>query len=99
MPITTTVTDNLTNIATEKTFEPVSKQYELLLNYSFHSEKPGIAAEMYFGFGAKYIEFDGRADEWLNDDYTVLNPVMEKRKATRWGVAARVGFTVGIRIG
>ncbi|MEZ4800224.1 MAG: hypothetical protein R2809_10715 [Flavobacteriales bacterium] len=81
-------------------FHPKEVQYEVLINYGIQRTKPGIATEIYFGFGPKLSMFSANPvdPDFDNTLYYVENPIIEGRKEMRWGLGARIGFTIGIKI-
>jgi len=78
------------------TFSATEKQFEALLNYGAMSTHPGFSAQVYFGFGVKYSQFTFEHE--YDEDVIFSHPLLEQRKETRFGLAMRMGFTVGIKL-
>jgi hypothetical protein len=72
------------------------RSYSLFFNYGSYYAKKHFFADIFFGFGASYYQFDVEALEYRNTAFVLSNPVLTNRKPNRFGVVVRAGLTLGL---
>ncbi len=72
------------------------RSYSLFLNYGSYVAKKYFFADIFFGFGASYYQFEVDALEYRNSAFVLTNPVLTNRKPTRFGLVVRAGLTLGL---
>jgi hypothetical protein len=80
----------------QSTFSPTELSYNVFLNMGGRIEQNNFMVEYFLGIGGAYHQFDGGGEEYNNDLFYLSNPVLENRTPTRFGVAVRMGMTMGL---
>lgn len=79
-----------------RSFVPKEKSMNLYLNYGMQQEQKHFMIDMFLGLGASYNQYDPGIAEYGDSQYTFDNPVLQNRKANRFGFMIRMGLTLGL---
>jgi hypothetical protein len=96
--MTVSAVNNFTNLRSEVSFDPVVRQYSVMVNLGAMRLRDIFGWDPYIGFGLNFNTFNPGTSINRND-YTIDNPLLENRKNAYLGVSMRIGFTIGYNHG